>query len=77
MSCCWFGADQTQRRDLNSPRDSADTISTGSVFQSRTVLGKKELEYVTSEILSWKNLAGPLVPLSCKYLSMSMSIRLC
>ena len=47
-----FGADHTQRSDLNSSRDAADTISTGSLFQSRTVLGKKELEYVASEILS-------------------------
>ena len=74
-----FGADHTQRSDLNSSRDAADTISTGSLFQSRTVLGKKELEYVASEILSWKNLVGPLVRLSltCKYLSMGMSTRLC
>ena len=80
MSC--FGSDHTQRSDLNSSRDAADTadtISTGSLFESRTVLGKKELEYDASEILSWKNLVGPLVRLSltCKYLSMGMSTRLC
>ena len=75
VSCCCFGADHTKR----SSRDAADTISTGSLFQSRTVLGKKELEYVPYEILSWKNLVGPLVWLSltCKYLSMCMSTRLC
>ena len=65
--------------DLKSPRNAADTIYTESVFPSHTVLGKKEMEYVASEILSWKNLAGSLVRLSltCKYLSMCMPTRLC
>ena len=79
MSWCCFGADHTQRSDLNSSRDAADTISSENLYQSPTVLGKKELEYVASEILSWKNLVGLLVRLSltCKYLSMGMSMRLC
>ena len=46
---------------MNSSRDAAGTISTGSLFQPRTVLRKKELEYVASEIRSWKNLVGPLI----------------
>ena len=79
VSCCCFGADLTQKSDLNSSSDAADTISTGSLFQSRTVLGKKELEYSAPEILSWKNSVGPLVRLSltCKYLSMGISTNLC
>ena len=64
---------------MNSSRDTTDTISTGSLFQSRTILEQKELEYVASEVFSWKNLLGPLVRLSMnyKYLSMGMSTRLC
>ena len=43
--------------------------------------GKKDLENVASEILSWKNLAGPLVwavqlSLTHKYLSVGWSKRL-
>ena len=79
MSCCCFEADHTQRSDLNSSRDAADTISSGSLSQSRTVREKKDLEYIASEILSLTNLAGPLVRLSltCKYLSMGMSTIFC
>ena len=69
-SCCCCAADHIQSNNLNSSRDAADTITTGNLFNSQSVLGKKELEYVASEILSWKNLAGPLV-------SMGMSTRLC
>ena len=39
----------TPRSDLNSSRDALDTISTGSLFQSCTFLGKKELKYVASQ----------------------------
>ena len=64
---------------MNSTRDAADTISTESLAQSCTDSGKKELEYVASEIFSWKNLAVPLVRLllTCKYRSVGMSTRLC
>ena len=68
--CCCWGADHIQSSNLNASRDAADTISTENLLNSRAVLGK-ELEYIASEILSWKNLAGPSL------VSMDMSKRLC
>ena len=77
VSCCCFGAYHTQRSDLNSSRDAADTISTRSLFQSH----KKELEYVASEILSWKNLVGPLVrlwlPCTCQWVHLRGCAEFC
>ena len=58
-----------------SSRDAADSTFAGSLFQSRNVLREKELEYVASEIFSWKYLADPLAQLSLapKHLSVGMS----
>ena len=46
------GAGHAQRDDLNSSREAADTTLDGSVFHSLAVLGKKELEYFVSLILT-------------------------